>query len=465
MENKKGDIIINFKDMFYYILSRWRSILVAMLALTILAGGFKYWQDYRQYQHRLSAMEQEETVQLDETSLRNANLALHYRQAYEQQIDYNSKAPLMKINAYAAPTLTMSAVIKGEQSYTATTLYQELLHDEATYTDLAKELAWDVPCSYVMELVTLSVSYASDTAKTNAAQAVLHVHIQAPTKEDCQTIWQALNKRLDTLKATVNQTAGRHTVSLTVPAFSSLLDTNLKNTQQANISNASALRTSLQNAEKDLTDKEKSYMEDVTSEQQSDDSAAIALPTISKKYLVLGCAGGLIAFVVLYAVLYLLDKRLHSAQDFQYRYTARLFGTMPCACDKKRSRFDRWLARVFYPSGEPADPADRAALIQQQIVLAARQAGAQSVFITGGAVTRDDQQVAPIRDALEAAGITAHSGPSPLHTPASLDAMAAADAVLLVETVGCSVHNTIQEEIRLTEQLGRTLLGATIVCA
>lgn len=463
MENKKGDILINFKDMFYYIISRWRSIFIGMLALTILAGGFKYWQDYRHYQHRLSAIEQQQHTQLDEESLRNANLALHYRQAYEQQMDYNTNAPLMKINAYAAPTLTVSAVVKGSQSYTAATLYRELLHDESTYIDLAKELSWDVPSSYVMELVTLSVSYEPDNAQNNAAQAVLQLRIQAPTKEECQTIQQALDKRLNTLKATVNQTAGKHTVSLTVPAFSSLLDTNLKNTQQTNISNAGALRTSLQNTEKDLTDKEKSYIEDVTSEQKPVDDASIVPPSISKKYLLLGFVGGFALFVALYAVLYLLDKYLRSEQDFQYRYTTRLFGSIPCDDNRKRCCIDRWLIHLFYPQDALLSCEDGAALIQQQIVLAARQAGVQSVFITGCAVSADDKHAAHIGAALEAAGITAQIAPCPLCVPASLDKMATADGVLLLETIGASVHETIQKEIHLAEQLDRTLLGAAIV--
>ncbi|MBQ4282916.1 MAG: hypothetical protein IJB96_03200, partial [Lachnospira sp.] len=50
-EFKPQDLWINFRDLFLYVLLRWRSILVVALAGAVLLCGVKYLKDFMDYKN------------------------------------------------------------------------------------------------------------------------------------------------------------------------------------------------------------------------------------------------------------------------------------------------------------------------------------------------------------------------------------------------------------------------------
>lgn len=447
----KEDLIVNFRDMFLHVLLRWRTILVGVLIVTLLAGGGKYLAD-RQAQKSAAA---EQEVTLDAASLANAQMVISYQRAYYSLAEYNERALLMQIDAGKVPTQVLSYLVSGPHSYTTATLYRNAISDASVYQVLTAA-GETVDPAYLQELVTAVVETGSTgTVDIPDEPVVLTVKIIAPDEALCRQLADGLTAHLAAVVPQVTAAAGNHTITLVGNTFSFAGDTLLKTNQQTNINNANALRTNLRVALDGLTDDEALYVRQ--HDPLSDEETAVSAPAVSKKFLALGFAGGLVLFVGLAILGYLLDKHVKSGEDLQQRYGLYLLGALERQ-DGSRKGSTRRILRRFRPATDSA-------MLEQQAVLAAQSLDDNKpVFITGCALTdKDKHQLQSLSDALTNAGIPAVLGNCPLHDAQAVRQLAAAGGVILAEKAGVSAYDDIGRELELCRRHDRPLLGAILL--
>ena len=447
----KEDLIVNFRDMFLHVLLRWRTILVGVLIVTLLAGGGKYLADRQAWKSAAA----KQTVTLDAVSLANAQMVISYQRAYYSLAEYNERALLMQIDAGKVPTQMLSYLVSGPHSYTTATLYRNAISDAAVYQALtAAGVAVDP--AYLQELVTAVVETGSaGTVDIPDEPVVLTVKVIAPDEALCRQMADSLVSYMKTIVPQITAAAGDHTIVLAGNTFSFTGDALLKTNQQTNISNANTMRTNLRVALDGLTDDEALYVRQHNS--LSGEDAAVSAPAVSKKFLALGLAGGLVLFVGLAILGYLLDKRVKSGEDLQQRYGLYLLGALERQ-DGARKGSTRRILRRFRPASDSA-------LLAQQAVLAAQSLGGDKpVFITGCSVTDEDkQQLQGLVDALTKADIPAVLGNCPLHDAQAMRQLAAAGGVILAEKAGVSSYDDIGRELELCRRADCPLLGAILL--
>lgn len=462
----KEDIVINLQELLLHIALRWRSIVAGVLVITLLAVGFKYYKDYTYYQSRLQDAEQDSLAaeQLSEEGLANVHVALGYKRAYQAQAAYVANSPLMQIDPNRTLSATFSGVVSGENSLAVANLYQQMLANDALCAKVADTLKWKQD-SYVREMINISV--VANTDGDTAEDMLVKVLVFGPTKETCRIITEALAARWPTLKAAVTQAAGAHTLDLSAVGYETTVSLYFRDTQQMHINTLNNLRSSFNTEIDKLTTAEKARLEELSADEEdpSDDEAAVLPPSVSKKFLVLGFGGGLVLFVGLYALTYIFGSRVKSAADLFQRFELPVLGSLPCCCSKKkRCAIDRWLIALFRKEerGLPAEA--KKDLFLRQTVLTAQKSGAKTVYVTGSALPAAAMECLAARaEEFAAKGVTLKVGPCPLQDAASMEAMAAADALLLAETAGRSDYTAIARELAMAEQLNVPLLGAVIL--
>ena len=273
-EFQPQDIFLNFRDLLLYVLLRWRSILVVVLITTLLAGGYKYLKDWRAYQASAGASSDTAAtdIELDADAKARITAVLAYRRAYEAVCTYNDEALLMSITPDAVPTVNLSYLIAGERCYAAAALYQRYLAAEDLYADLSGQFA-DAPeglPAYLAELVTTSLEELPEAAQQSADYVLLDIRVVAPTEELCSRIAQVVRERMTGLAATVRKAAGEFTVSVAYDQYAVLRVNAIRDQQQASLKSQNTLKTSLEEAEAELSAAERAYVQQQEQELQQE---------------------------------------------------------------------------------------------------------------------------------------------------------------------------------------------------
>lgn len=438
---EKEDILINFRDLAVHILRRWRSVLIVTLIVAVLLTGVKFLADQRAYNNADNTSANTTAIQLDEASLANAAQVLQYQKLYQMQAAYNSTSLLMQIDPGKIPSRTLSYLVTAPRGFVTASMYQTHLNDLSLYQSITEQVAPNSDASHVMELVTVTVQYDSG-ADTIADHALVNVKVIAPSEELCSAIAEQVKQQMQTLKASVTDALGAHGLTLAADTTQLNADNTLKTTQQNNLNNCNTLRNNLKSATDALTDKEKAYVKQMNSLDQDNTAATPNPPSVSKKMAVLGIAVGFVLMIGLYALGYVFNRKVKSREDFVERYGLFVFGNV-------------------------ADSAELT-IAERQLTLSVRAAVEEAtephVLVIGGALTDEDvSHFAPLKEAIAKNGIVLDTLPCALTDAAAFERLAAADAVVLAETVGASAYDDIYREIEMCERLQHPILGAFIL--
>lgn len=459
---ERDDIVIQWRDLFYAILRHWRSLLVGVLIITLLAGGYGYYRSYRAYQAAVDPDEPAVTLE-DPQALANATVAIRYARQYEEAARYLREAPRMQIDASAVPTRTLSYTVSGAHSRAIAALYQNYIGNQAPYDAILAALDGHYEVGDVMELVSVTITPDLQADVVNDEYALLTLQIVAPTETFCQTMADGMIRYMSELRQTVSNAVGQHSCRLSGDVYAVTRSAALRSAQQDAVANCQALHTSLNNARDTLTAEETAYFSQKIQMADEEELEPVR-PSVSKKLLLLGFAGGLVLLALVYAVKYLLDHRLKSRADLELRFSAPVFGVLPCPGKEKRG-LDRWLYQKLYPGRSALSREETEALIREQIVLLAAEDRSLAIYLTGTALTQEDMEL--LRQLADAwrqeAGVTVQCISCPLQDAAAMKALENAGSVVLLETVGRSAYDDIYAIEALCERLPHVRLTGIIL--
>ncbi len=446
-ETAEPALSFRLRDVLYYILLRWRSVLAGALAAAVLVGGYGYLRDHMAYR---SQSRQGQT----DASARMAEVR-HYRSAHESACRYTEEALLMRIDPRAVPTRQISYLITGSHAGAVAAVYEKYLAAEDLYTDLTgKSAGGDIALpAYLAELVTTEVEY--DQAAAPAADPVpvlLSVQIVAPTEELCLQLGEVVTECVTALTGRIREDVGDFTCSPVYDAYAVLHSEALSQKQQSHLQERNTLETQLAQAEGMLTAEELAQVDAEETARQS----GMSPPTISARAVLFGflLGGGLL--VLWYTLRYVTEGRLQSPVDMSVRHGMAVFGV---ASSSVHHRFpDRLIRRLLAPASEGLP------LLLQQVALTAQQAQKRSVYLVTCPLTQEErEQLEGLEEALHAKGITLYNAGSPLRDATAMERLAAADCLLLVERLGASRHTEIARLLELAGRLDRQILGAVLL--
>ena len=131
---------IDLIDFLFYLLRRWKSLVVMILLGAILGSAFYVVKTTK------SSNAAVEDYQPDADTEANMKLAAQYRKLYDQQMDYNEHSIVMQMdpNQVYEGTLTYY-LAAGEQTELLEQLYTNVINDENVVAELkeAVGLTWE----------------------------------------------------------------------------------------------------------------------------------------------------------------------------------------------------------------------------------------------------------------------------------------------------------------------------------
>lgn len=350
----EDDMEIDLIDMLFYLLKKWRGLVIAIILGLLLGLGIYAVKDHQQkalQAENLAASESadkeeafdESAYDISEDVKANMELAYQYRQLYRKQLEYNQKSVIMQLDPNAVYTGELKYYLTAEyDTGLVSELYQSILSD----TDLLKELqaasGLDCDVPYIKELIDSGVSKENDanininnlvsditdSVASVTKNAFVSYKVVSTSRESCEKMIQVIREKVQELDAQCQETYTGYSATEVTDSVRKVTDNSYLNQQKANIDQLNTYLSNVQKLENGLSDTEKEYYckKYLAREYKAEDEdenistvSTIEIEPVSKvKWILIGLILSIFVWGVYECCRYLFNGCVKTADEAQY---------------------------------------------------------------------------------------------------------------------------------------------------
>ena len=381
--NYEDDMEIDLVDLLFYLLKKWRSLIVAIVIGAILGAGLyvvkNHQQQAEQAAQEAELLKNDEDEAFDEKDYNiskdtkvNMDIAYQYRQLYNKQLEYNQKSIIMQLDPNEVYAGVLEYYISaGNNTGLLSELYQNILNDDDILEELKDASGFKCETPYIKELIS---SYVSDdnaafiNVNSNVENVEKHsfvtYRVVSTNQKSCEKMLQVLRERVEALQAEYEETYGAYGVSEVSSAISQVTDTTYLNAQRDNVDRLSNYLSTMKNAESNFSDDEKTYYtnkylaKEYVDSDNAEEAKAVLLEEAEPVSKVKWLAIGVILLVVIwggyYVVRYLLDPRVKTVSELQNIYRLPVIGIVQTAANNSKG-LDKMLDHLYQNTKQKPD--------------------------------------------------------------------------------------------------------------
>ena len=349
----EDDMEIDLIDLMFYLLKRWRGLIIAIVLGLVLGLGIYLVKDQQQKAKlvaQTAAMESaDETEEFDESKYdisddveANMELAYQYRQLYRKQLEYNQKSIIMQLDPNAVYTGELKYYLTaGYDTGLVSVLYQSILSDKDLLTELQEASGLDCDVPYIKELIDSGVSKENDAdininnLMSNLTDSVASVtknafvsyKVVSTSEQSCEKMIQVIREKVQELDARCQENYAGYSAVEVADSVRKVTDNSYLNQQKSNIDQLNNYLSNVQKLENALTDEEKEfyfhkYLTKEFVSQDEDEKLTTAVvdeaePVSKVKWLVLGIFLGICVWGLYGCCRYLMDGSVKTTGEVQ----------------------------------------------------------------------------------------------------------------------------------------------------
>ncbi len=517
--NYKDRLEINSVAMFYYILKKWRSIVICALIASVLAGIGSYFLPKESVDVVIAKMKDEADyaamsldelyLELSDSDKENVMTTLQtyydYKSELETKQDYYNKSVKMHIDPLRCPRYVVTYAVTDYAGFGETVpsgtlsvvdsilqLYKDVLAQPDVLEEIRSATGWTLDDGYLTELYDL----------TKSGVSILNLTVNANTQENCTAIAQVLQGRINGAIETVKQSYA-HNMRKTNEYYYESVNKSLASAQKDQTDSIASTEKSILAIKNPMTKGQQAYYtallnlapkymdetgvidtqamiageitvdEKADSDTDSDDEESLQNSrAIDPQYFVFGLLVGVILAFIYYFLTYNFSSKLRDKSDISGAFGLAVLGEIreSDSYDKAFGFVDKWIDRLFWRKEETLLPDDQLKMIASKVAIGAGKNGFHTLYITG--VNKDSgasdwkNKIIDGVSATEAGkeNLNLGSGESPLYDIDSQNKMAESDAIVLVEKVGTSRYEDIDRIVEQCSRFGVGILGAVVIC-
>ena len=437
--NREYERVIDLRDLFFHLLYRWRSILVAALIGAILLGTYQFYTLKQTHEAgKLTKAEKKWEIDLQEfrDSLRNArNNVKTYTNLIKEKNDYLNESVYMQLDAQNEWYAYKRYYIKVDQAV-LDALPESVQEDPAdrvisAYTatlmsgldpEEMQALLGTGKREYIDELVSVGGDAASNT---------ITVSVIGDTQENVVRQLDYFDNRLNTVSAAKAQAVEAHTLTLMDEDVRSRIDGGLSAKQDE--------------INKQILDWQEALKEQREILNDLEDKEEPKKPVGIKKFAAIGFIVGAFLLAAIYAVKYIMSGVLHSGSELSERYGLPVYGEFA----KSRARRPGKGLDKLFEKWEFKHASSEDTVVEEIVAMLRERHNGKCVLLTG-TVSGDklNNLSQKLQSKLEGAVGLATEGDFLTNNAAIADA-SEADAVVMVEEKHASRLNSIEREAEL----------------
>ena len=310
--NKEYESEISLRDLFFYILYRWRSILLVSLILSILLGGYKYLS----MQKMLDSTNRAQQEQIHAEKVKNRQGII---QTWTNQIDklenYRLESVYFQLNPQAVWTASCKYLIKADPA--VINQHPEGIHQDpadcilAAYSMLLSEVT-DEEMIDVFGVIKPEYGYELMNVLTDTADNTVTLQVKGPTKEYAQKGLELIKGKIDIARVKA-QTIDAHTLLMIGEETVLTADKELMESQETIDTILSRDSLNLNTARTKL------------SEVEAEDGPQNAGKQVIK-FLLIGFILGMLVMICSYTVCYVFKDTVKESREISEQYNLTLLG-------------------------------------------------------------------------------------------------------------------------------------------
>ena len=454
-KNPNYEIEINLRDLFYHILARWRSIIVAMLICAIALGGFRFYRNNKNadaneverenYEKQLDFYQKSYdsyTKVIDSCRNQLNNLNQYKDNSVRMQIDsYNEWVARCEYYVEVDKSVLdeLPEGIDQDPADNILGVYRALLYTEV-YDNELESITGIKNEEYLRELVNWSVDQTVNS---------LTISIIGNSREQIEDMLNFyMNKVESTLKAEADK-VGAHNLIMSNKSVYLRVDGTLRVEQKGIDDTILAIETSMANAKRSqdalVKPVEPAYLEK---------TAGV------KKYAILGLFLGVFLMVCCYAVNYVLARKLRSTDDIQALYNIPMFGIIPNAVTRKPGKgIDKLIEKI---RNKKVGVDKKVACGQVAAMISSNLEGRKVVIVSASASDKVKEFFDTQKDMVAGkANISLEQ--DFLKNVDAVKEINAADAILVAEVRNDSDISNIERMVEILDISGREVKGCIVL--
>ena len=490
VQANEDEVEIRLNDLLLFLMAKWRSICILIVAFAVILGGYKYWDNWRNAdkdgtavvdQFRKDAKRSGNYTQDDLEALDRAakNIATYYEQIQTQRV-YNAKSILQTINwtNVSSRESFYRVTLRGKAKYSdllvlaesfksrlaSDELYSKIAKEMGTEADFVKELV-DVQYSIpqLNESSTAFISAAAgenETSDENAAGTlinyntfILNVQSKGPDLDFCQKIQDYAQTLINTNSSDLSEQIGENTVAYIQTVSNISRDEEIRDAQLNNAIEIEDGYYSLIDAAKEkLTKDEVNYVDALAILYEEENGSRQKTEKenksyLSKRYIAYGMIGGMALGLIFWAVLYVFGGAVSNPWEMEDNY--RLKTILYAGSEKRLKGFDALFYKWRFHSGLVVKDTDFIEVMKAEILTEAQEKKIRKVVLTGTSLTESDKKlISRLEEDLKSAGIETAVGSMIMYSPELIVSSANADAAVILERLGVSSKGLIREEVK-----------------
>ena len=359
---------VSLVELLFYCLKNWRWIVVSMIVVAVLAGGYKY-----QSVERSNRTEEEQQALMEEYGLTEpVDSIKNPRVSYYEQAIASSEQELAKQEAYLRDSVIMQLDANHLQAGTLS-FYLDGVEDEnirdsliaaykAYVTDgrLVEELLKiddSIPVTDLQYLLSFvsgsvekntdmlldgSVNLSIDNTFTKAEQSnVFQIQIAALDEKTCKTYLETVENAVWAYSSKVKQEVAEHELNLLASTQIEKADERIRQHQLSTLFSYKTVLGNLKTLKTDLKTVKNEEGETIVLGKADPAPSAV-------KFLLVGLVLGVFVAGFILILVYLMSGRLWSTEAFQEEYGMKLIGDVKAPVEKKRvlGFIDTWIYRL-----------------------------------------------------------------------------------------------------------------------
>lgn len=457
---------INLKRLFYKALRSWRkAALAAVIAATVVGGTKcgvelatisdpeKVEERQRKYEGELALYQQEGDLIIKEMDDLQAALT--------RQTDYNENSVLMEIDPYNEwrgsidfyvetdwQVLPEQAIQAQNPANQIVRVYNTYITNGELYQYVLDRMGSDMEIRYLREVLS---------ASADATNYLIHFTVRGVSQSECQELLTYVEEGMKVKQSEIIASVGEFKLLTTNSATYSQINYDLEQTQKNNLQSITDMNTAYSAKQFELMEWEKEGENIEAPVVDKNDAFKAGIKMFILAALIVG-----VLFVILYGVRYILSKFIQDREEFDTWgvYVAELPRSY-----QKRAFF--WLDRLF---GQWFLGDVYASEYEARLTAAAKQIGeaaklsfetTEPKLVMVGDVPAEE--LAALASAMtKAGGVQYTAAGNPCLSAESIDAVLAADGVILVAKQEYTKRETVYQVKAQLGELKKELAGVVV---
>ncbi|MBR3397303.1 MAG: hypothetical protein IKG70_05585 [Lachnospiraceae bacterium] len=487
---------IRIRDLFWYVLSKWKLLILLIILGAVLSGAFTYLKgteitvnsetgeiihDNEKSTLAIRSGDSgkeipEEVAALPLDDIRALTAYYSYLKLYDAQYEYNSTAEIMQLDPLNTYCGYISYLLKVEDQDMLQPVIKAYDISIRAITEKYGELVGGGSSVYSTAAEALGANETFDQAEITSA---LSFYVYGSSEESCRERIREIQGVLDGASSGISTSLAVNKLSLISENYRKEVGSDILAKQKANIDLLNGYVTNLNNAVKNLSEAGKRFVssgnvlvykdciEKIEAEQFAPEglinTETRTIRSFSKRNFLLGAAVGLILGIILLVLYYVTSSRIKSEEDIE-KLTQIPFLSF-IRDDRKRKRFfiDAAIERRRYRNLRYFSEEDGLKAAAVKIERFAADHEISKIYVSGSFMSEKEKTIIEKLNAiLNKAGMELCADGTTARSAMAVEEASKTGFAVLAEREWKSYYETVRNTVREFQDAGVVVLGLIV---